>query len=134
MTKSVNVADCLRDAAVKRPDATALVDLEEALSYNSLLKRAEAHARHLWRLGLPSGSRVAIVLDKSVEAVAFLFGCFMADMVAVPVNPRLKKLQVEHILKDADARLLAVAADRQSFHETLELPGLSMALLSPRAR
>ncbi len=129
MTNSVNVADCLVTAASRWPDATALIDSETALSYSDLLTRAEAHARRIWSLDLARGTRVAVVLDKSVEAVAFLFGCFLAEVTVVPINPRLKRLQVEHILSDSDARLIAVMANRKSFHDRLELPGLSIALL-----
>jgi acyl-CoA ligase (AMP-forming) (exosortase A-associated) len=133
MAEPENTAALLQAAAEAWPDKMALIDTHEALRYADLLDRATRHARRLQALGLTPGARVAVLADKSVEAVAFLFGCFMAGSIAVPVNPRLKRLQVDHILADSDAVLLAVLEGRGSFHETVQHPGLGQVVLRPGA-
>lgn len=131
MFKPSNTADLLSVAAAKWPDGVALVDRNETLYYGELLDRARQHAHRLGNVGIERGARIAVVVDKSVEVVSFVFGCLLAGVVVVPINPRLKQLQVEHMLTDSDAILLAIMEGRQSFHEVMSLPGLGIVLLRP---
>jgi acyl-CoA ligase (AMP-forming) (exosortase A-associated) len=63
-------------------------------------------------LGLGAGERVAVFLEKRVEAVVASFAAPAAGGVLVPVNPLLKPAQVVHILQDSGARVLVTSASR----------------------
>lgn len=124
MSELNNIAELVLSAAAKWPSKIALFDGLEGICYAKLQDRITSHAHYIGDLGLDSGSRIAVVIDKSVECVAFLFGCLLAGAVVVPINPRLKRRQVEHILIDSGSVLLAVLEGRQSFHEDIRTQGL----------
>jgi len=82
------------------------------VTYGALEATCRAFARTIIGLGLARGERVAVYLDKRVEAVVGMFGAALAGTVFVPVNPLLKGEQVGHILRDCDVRVLVTSADR----------------------
>jgi acyl-CoA ligase (AMP-forming) (exosortase A-associated) len=86
------------------PDETALVDGEHAISYRELLERAQALAGRLRAAGVEPGDRVAVFLDKSVEAVAALYGAWLTGAVAVPINDGQRSPQVRHIVRHCKAK------------------------------
>ncbi|HSK50449.1 MAG TPA: acyl-CoA ligase (AMP-forming), exosortase A system-associated [Solirubrobacterales bacterium] len=98
--------------AAERPSTTALVDRTATLSYAELGESVRACAAGLQQLGLASGDRVAVYLEKRVETVVASFGCTAAGGVLVPVNPVLKPRQVAHILADSEARFLVTSPER----------------------
>lgn len=106
------VADLIFAAARRRPDAPALRDGEETLAYAALAQRVRDAARGLSGLGLARGDRVAVYLEKRVEAVVAMFAAAAAGAAFVPVNPLLKPRQVAHILEDSGARILVTSPER----------------------
>ena len=99
-------------AAACWPDVVALVDEGRSCSYAELQADVLGVAASLRRLGLARGDRVAVFLDKRIEAVVASFAATAAGGVLVPVNPVLKTGQVVHILQDSGARLLVTSAAR----------------------
>ncbi len=110
--------DLIRNFAVVRPDADALMYQQETLTYASLLQHVERVALGLKALGLRRGDRVAIYLEKRFEAVIAIFAATLAGGVFVPVNPVLKPEQVNHILQDCGAKILITSTKRL---ETLQV-------------
>ena len=77
-----------------------------------LAQQINGCAAGLLTLGLAPGARVAVYLDKRVEAVVACFAATAAGGVLVPVNPVLKAGQVAHIVRDAQAEVLVTSAQR----------------------
>ena len=88
----------IRDQAARRPEAVALRQRQETISYGELQTRVEAFAEGLLARGLGPSERVAVYLPKRAETVVALFGAAAAGGVLVPVNPLLKPAQVAYIL------------------------------------
>lgn len=63
-------------------------------------------AATLVRLGVRPGDRVAIVLDKSIEAVTALFGALAAGAAYVPIPPQWPRARVDSALEQCRARLV----------------------------
>ena len=82
------------------------------LAYADLFSQVERCAASLLALGLARGARVAVYLEKRVEAVVASFAAPAAGGVLVPVNPLLKATQVAHILQDAGVAVLVTSAPR----------------------
>jgi acyl-CoA synthetase (AMP-forming)/AMP-acid ligase II len=105
----------LRTRATSRADCLAyrfLVDEERAvtLSYTDLDRRARSIAVALRRAGL-AGERALLVFEPGLAFVEAFFGCVMAGVVAVPVNPpRRKSDRVDAILADAGSRAIVGSA------------------------
>ncbi len=99
-------------AAACWPGHTALSVNGAHVSYADLQAQTQRCAAGLLALGLERGARVAVYLDKRVEAVVASFAAPAAGGVLVPVNPLLKAAQVAHILQDAEAQVLVTSRAR----------------------
>lgn len=98
--------------AERAPSRTALVHKSVSLDYASFAAQLESFASALLTLRLARHDRVAIYLPKQFETVVSMFGAARAGCVFVPVNPILKPLQVEHILRDCNVRVLVSSPER----------------------
>src|SRR5262249_15451874 len=79
---------CLFEASCDRvPSATALECGEHVLTYAELDARANRLAHLLRGLGIGQGSRVAILLPRSVDMYAALLAVGKAGAAFVPVDP-----------------------------------------------
>lgn len=99
-------------AAACWPARAALTVGGQHLAYADLYSQVERCAASLLALGLARGARVAVYLEKRVEAVVASFAAPAAGGVLVPVNPLLKATQVAHILQDAGVAVLVTSAPR----------------------
>ena len=92
-------------------------ELYAVLSYTTLRKEARTLARKLLNLGVPHGSRVALVADTNPDFVRFFFACQYAGLTPVPL-PAVIQLsgrkeyinQLERLLSTCNAQL-AMATD-----------------------
>lgn len=109
---SLRTSDFIHASAVRTPDAEALVCQDRRLSYAELAREVETWSDALLALGVGAGERVAVYLEKRVEAVAAMFGACDAGAVFVPVNPLLKAEQVAYIMADCGVRVLVTSAER----------------------
>lgn len=92
--------------------APALSYKGQTMTYADLWGAVEDVASGLDQLGLRTGERVGVFLEKRPETVAAIFGTSLAGGVFVPINPVLKPRQVAHILDDCDVRVLVTSPDR----------------------
>jgi 2-furoate---CoA ligase len=101
----VTLGDLLARAALRRPDAEAVVDGRRRLSYAELDARATAVAQGFARLGVAAGDRVLLVLRNRLEHVIAYWALQKLGGVAVPVNFRLAAYELRYLLTDSGARL-----------------------------
>jgi acyl-CoA ligase (AMP-forming) (exosortase A-associated) len=106
------VQELVFDSAQQFPDKEALVYRQSRVNYAELAKDIDSVAKAMLALGLDRGERVAVYLEKRLEAVTALFGATAAGGVFVPVNPLLKAEQVTYILRDCNVRILVTSSDR----------------------
>jgi acyl-CoA ligase (AMP-forming) (exosortase A-associated) len=121
--------DLLIVAADRWPDKTALIDRTTKITYTDLLNKAQTVAANLRSLGIRTDDRVAVIVDKRIECVAAIFGCYLAKAILVPVNPQLKSRQIDHILSDSGTRLLMATADRSPILNGIEPGHTRLAVL-----
>ena len=79
----------LSTAALRAPLETALLSPGVEVSYGELDSLVSGTARRMAEQGVGRGARVALVMDRSVEAVVLLFAAIRAGAVACPVSMRL---------------------------------------------
>ena len=75
-------------------------------------EQARAAAALLLARGLRRGDRVAVLAANRAEYLVTILGIMQAGLVAVPVNIRLPRATVEHVLRDSGARLAFCDADQ----------------------
>ncbi len=118
------VLDRFEAQVIARPDATAIEDDGEALSYRTLDARAEALARALVALGVQRGGRVASFQPAGIGHVATLLAAWKVGAVFVPLDI------------EAPARRLALLTERVEPQAWVVAPALRerlVAAVSPPA-
>jgi malonyl-CoA/methylmalonyl-CoA synthetase len=63
-------------------------------------------ANGLASVDLPAGSRVALQVEKSVEAIMVYLGALRAGMVFLPLNTAYRGAEIEYFLKDAEPAVM----------------------------
>ncbi|MEV5986747.1 Pls/PosA family non-ribosomal peptide synthetase [Streptomyces sp. NPDC052051] len=90
----------------RAPSAVALVCEQRHLTYADLEALANRIAHHLRGLGITSGTRVALLLPRSVDMYASLLGACKAGATYVPIDPTSPPDRVSYILGNAEVAVL----------------------------
>ena len=101
-----SIPGALRHWAAVQPNAIALDDGSETLTYQDLSDRVEAAAVALSALGVNAGDRVVIVGHNSVPWVVAYLAVLRAGAVIAPANNRLNPAQFAEQADLLDARLV----------------------------
>jgi len=83
---------------------TLAIDTDQGLRYSWRdLERASAMLAHwLDSLQLPEGSRIAVQVDKSVEALMLYLATLRAGHVFLPLNPAYQSAELDYFIGDAE--------------------------------
>ncbi|KDN71906.1 hypothetical protein CSUB01_12181 [Colletotrichum sublineola] len=90
------------------------------VSYARLNRRANHVATMLVQRGLRPGDCVALLLEKSVEAVACILGVLKAGCTYVPLSPDNSAERNAFICRDPSARLVILQREQGSFASHIE--------------
>ena len=108
------------EAQVRRsPEAVAVADHQQELTYAELNARANRLAHHLRELGVSRDVRVALFIERSVEMVVGVLAILKAGGAYVPLDPSYPIERLTYMLQDCGpAALLTQAslADRIPQH------------------
>jgi amino acid adenylation domain-containing protein len=96
------VHELFEEQAARTPEHTAVVDENTRLSYRELDERANQLAHHLRQMGVGPEVNVAILLDRSVDAMVAIFGVLKAGGAYVPLEPMQPVDRWQRILSDAE--------------------------------
>jgi natural product biosynthesis luciferase-like monooxygenase protein/amino acid adenylation domain-containing protein len=97
------------EQARRAPEALAVADGRQQLTYYELDQRADRLARHLEALGVGPETCVAVCLERSVELVIAFLAALKAGGAYLPVDPTHPLERLELMLSDARAPVLLVA-------------------------
>lgn len=101
MTAATCLADLLEVSAREVPERPAVcVAGAPGLSYGELDALANRFRDRLWERGVRPGDRVGLMLRKSVDAVAAIFGVLKAGAAYVPVDAESPVGRAAFILRD----------------------------------
>jgi malonyl-CoA/methylmalonyl-CoA synthetase len=87
--------DSLTDAFIETPG-------DGHHSYADLEHESARYARFLTDIGLKSGDRVAVQVEKSPQALFIYLGCLRAGLIYLPLNPAYRAAEIEYYLDDAE--------------------------------
>jgi amino acid adenylation domain-containing protein len=114
-TPGTSILTLLRDAAAKNAAAVAVDSPTGSFTYAELLEYAAQVTAALQDMGVGSGDRVAIVMQRSREMLGALLGILGAGAAYVPVDPNYPAARVQYMLEDAAAAAVVT-------HNGLEQP------------
>jgi amino acid adenylation domain-containing protein len=119
----------LAASAHARPDGPAVVDGKRTISYGELDERAGRLGNLLVELGVRRGDRVALYLEKSIEAIVAVYGVLRAAGCYVPFDPQAPPARLAAIAADADTRVLLTGAEKAEHWASLAAGGAPLEAL-----
>ncbi len=115
MEVPLTIADHMRRASLVYGDRVGIVDEPDQpaaslgdITYRRFEELATGLAAGLDELGLPLGARVAIVSQNAARLLVHLFGTSAFGRVAVPINFRLSRDEVDYIVQHSGAEVLII--------------------------
>lgn len=107
------VSHLITQSAVRSPDALAVVYEQQHYTYRALDEASNRFAHLLQRVGVVRGDRVGLYLEKSLEAVAALFGIMKLGAAYVPIDPAAPLPRVAYIVDNC--RMKAVVSSSTNY-------------------
>jgi amino acid adenylation domain-containing protein len=92
------------EQAERAPHAHAVRDARATLSYRGLAEQSDALAHDLLALGVQSGDRVAIYLERGNDIAVALLAVLKTGAAYVPLDPLYPPARLALVLEDSDPR------------------------------
>ena len=110
----------------KTPDALAVTDEHQSLTYKQLQVEIEKIASALLQRGVTSNCVVGLLVDRSIHTVVSIFGILKAGAAYLPINRQLPSHRIQFMLEEARARYLIAQSreQRESIQISLNIPKL----------
>ncbi|WP_332682666.1 malonate--CoA ligase [Bosea sp. (in: a-proteobacteria)] len=90
-------------ARIPAPEARfALIDDGRVFSYADMVEASARYAGALVSLGVKPGDRVAVQVEKSIEALMLYLGTVRAGAIFLPLNTGYTPAEIEYFLGDAE--------------------------------
>ncbi|MBB4133257.1 non-ribosomal peptide synthetase, partial [Xanthomonas sp. 3075] len=100
----------LERQVVQRPDAIAVQDATSSLDYAGLNLRSNRLAHHLIALGVAPDVRVALCMERGVDAIVAILAVLKAGGAYVPLDPAYPPERLTFMLADSCPHLLIADA------------------------
>lgn len=113
-----SLGDLFEQSVRKFGGRTAYVCMGKGLTYAELDRLSAQFAAYLQaELGLPRGTRVALMMPNLLQYPVAMFGALRAGYTVVNVNPLYTARELEHQLRDAGAEVIVIL---ENFAHTLQ--------------
>ncbi|MDB5905726.1 MAG: linear gramicidin synthase subunit, partial [Betaproteobacteria bacterium] len=131
-----SIHELIEEQVRRTPQATAICDEDDALTYAALDERADRLARRLVDLGVGRDVRVGICVERSLDMVVGLLAILKAGGAYLPLDPHYPAERIAFMLHDAGvgvvvtqeallglvgsagARVVCLDSDRESIERT----------------
>ena len=108
----MNLAHLLQRQALQSPERPAILEAERLhATHGQWADRAARLGAAMQAQGLQPGDRVLLFMRNHPRYLEFMFGCWWAGLVVVPVNNKLHLKEVQWIADNAQARWAFVTQD-----------------------
>ncbi len=105
-----SIIDYLETSAARFPDAVAVADGREELTFSALRRRAFGVGQLLQNKGIASRP-VGVYAQRSVDVIAAMLGCAASGNCYVPLDPNAPAEKIRKILRHAGVRYILGFAD-----------------------
>lgn len=113
------LGDCVSYNAQIRPNNVAVVFKDETITYSKLNASSKKIANCLNTIGINELNRIAIYIDKSIEAIEAIFGILMAGCSYVPIDPKSPIDRVSYILNNC--QIEAVLTEKNKLNKISQI-------------
>ena len=117
----------LFEAQVERqPDATAVCQGDQHITYRQLNQRANQLAHRLLEEGVRPDDRVAICARRSLETLVGLVAILKAGAAYVPIDPAHPQERIAYLLQDCAPVLVLAQSNTRSLLSDTPLPVIEL--------
>ena len=102
------LAEFLKSTTEKNADKPAIFFLDAEVTYARLWDMVRRLAKALDELGFKKGDVIALMLPNSIQYVVSYYACQLLGITVTAINPTYKSLEIQHQLKDSDAKGLII--------------------------
>jgi long-chain acyl-CoA synthetase len=111
-----SLVDIFEQSVEKFATNTSYINMGSSITFKELNILSRDFAAYLQNCGLKKGDAVAIMMPNLLQYPIALFGILRAGMVVVNVNPLYTPRELQHQLKDSDAKAIIIV---ENFAHTL---------------
>jgi malonyl-CoA/methylmalonyl-CoA synthetase len=105
---------------INNPQSPFVFGLQDTVyTYADMLERSAQYSNVLVNLGLKPGDRLAVQIEKSVDALFLYLGCIRAGGVYLPLNAGYRDKEVEYFIGDAKPVIFVCTNTRRSALEEI---------------
>jgi len=102
------------NASITDPQAPLIHQPDGSIiTYGDMLDRSAQFANVLIDLGVKPGDRVAVQVEKSIDALFLYLGCFRAGGVFLPLNTGYRDKELAYFIGDATPRVFVCSSERK---------------------
>jgi non-ribosomal peptide synthetase-like protein len=112
--------------AYHHPDQIALVCNDQQMSYGELEQQSNQLAHYLLSIGITTGKRVGLLIERSIEVYIAILGILKAGAAYVPMDPDYPADRVQYILGDSEVVLLLTSPALLAKHPDLPCPSFCL--------
>ena len=109
------ITDCLDEAAGRKPQKVAAIDVRRVITYAALKEEVDTCARALLALGVASGDVVAFQLPNWIEWLVVHYAASRIGAVSNPLAPIYRERELSRMLALGQAKVLVVPAAFRGF-------------------
>ena len=104
--KDKTIQELFEEQVNKTPNKVALVFKDQTLTYRELNERSNQIARLLRKKGIKEESIVGIMVERSFDMIAGIFGVLKAGGAYLPIDPDYPGERIKYMLNDSGADIL----------------------------
>lgn len=104
----MTLGESLDAQAFRMKEQICLIDDSNGryVSYEQFSKMTSRLAFHLMKMGIKKGDNVAVYSVNNLEWIAVMYAAAKIGACMVAVNTNFKRIELEHILRESDAKIL----------------------------
>ncbi|CAM5541492.1 Linear gramicidin synthase subunit B [Streptomyces afghaniensis] len=106
LDEAITVHELVANQAARTPDAIAVTDGSQSLTYAELAERSGRLAHLLRDHGVVADSRVGVCLGRGLDLVTAVLGVWKAGAAYAPLDPAQPSARLEWLLQDLGAGLV----------------------------
>ena len=130
---SESLSDCFTASFLAHKEKPAITFLKDGqketeISYLELERDTNRMANIFLNLGVEKGDRVILFIPKSLVFVVAHLALQKLGAVAVPLNPGFKQSEMQYLMGDAQAKMILVDPEKESFIRNIA-PGLTSLIV-----
>ncbi|MFT4505836.1 AMP-binding protein [Caballeronia sp. 15711] len=124
---NLRVGDLVARNAKISPDAVALIEDDQVLTWSELDRSTNRMANGLAAIGLAKNDRIATVIRNGASAVQMIFSIAKASMLAVPINYGLTTGEIGVLFDDSKPNAIIIDAEFvDNLASILKRPGVTV--------